>query len=883
MMGCFLARTHPEPSPAKSVFRNNRFWGLGFMSTQPNFVEELFEAALALEPDERVAFLDRACNHDPELRRTVEELLAEDANAGSLLEHPPFELLDQRNDTASAQPGGRLAAHQILIDRFVIARFIAKGGMGEVYEAADIRLGRSVALKFLPENLARHPQALRRFQREAQAASALSHPNICTIYDIGEDGGEAFIVMELLQGQTLKERIACGRPKLGDLLELAIQVTDALQAAHRKGIIHRDIKPANIFITEHGEAKILDFGLAKLQELGFGDRESDGPLDAKASDDTPTVGIDPGSVTNPGMVIGTVTYMSPEQARGEPLDARTDIFSWGAVLYELATGRQAFPRDTVAIAFDMPVKRSPDPPSLVNPQVTSEFDAIITRCLEQDRSRRYPDAATLLADLRRLRRADSAQTRSEIRASMLSRSPEFADSIAVFPFENAGSEPDKEYLSDGITETIINSLARLKHLRVVPRTTMFRYRDRATDPIQAGRELHARAVLIGRVAERGDQLIINAELVDTAQESQLWGEKYTRSLSDILVVQAEIAGEVSKRLRLQLSDEESKRLIRRPTQNREAYHLSAKGWYYANKWTPEGLGKGLEYSRQAIEADPAFVEPYALLAYVYSMLGFFGALAPAEAFPNAKTAALRALEIDETFAGVHFSLGVVHLLYDWDWAGAEIEIQRGLELAPNDAGGHFAYGEWLTAMGRSEEAVVELERALDFDPLSSPISANLASAYCFVRQYDRALEQIRKTVELDPSFIAAQALLAVLLARAGYFDDAVAEAQKCFSLPGSELRAKNALGMVYAIAGRTEEAMRIAGELENQPLLRKLTSALPHIYAALGDRDQAMKCLEEAYQARVGNLVFICRAPELESLHGDPRFEELLRRIGLPA
>jgi len=344
-----------------------------------------------------------------------------------------------------------MEAHELIgrtVSHYHVLEKLGSGGMGVVYKATDIRLGRSVALKFLPENLARHPQALRRFEREAQAASALNHPNICTIYDIGEDGGEAFIVMELLEGQTLKERITCGLPKLGDLLELAIQITDALEAAHRRGIIHRDIKPANIFIAKRGEAKILDFGLAKLQELRSGDNELGGPFDAKAqssaSDDTSTAGIDSGYLTNAGMVIGTMIYMSPEQARGEPLDVRTDIFSWGAVLYELATGRQAFPRDTVPIAFDRPVNRSLDAPSHVNPQVTSEFDAIITRCLEKDRNRRYPDATTLLADLTRLRRrADSVETRSEVRASILSRSPEFADSIAVFPFENAGREPER--------------------------------------------------------------------------------------------------------------------------------------------------------------------------------------------------------------------------------------------------------------------------------------------------------------------------------------------------------------------------------------------------------------------------------------------------------
>jgi TolB-like protein/DNA-binding winged helix-turn-helix (wHTH) protein/Flp pilus assembly protein TadD len=459
---------------------------------------------------------------------------------------------------------------------------------------------------------------------------------------------------------------------------------------------------------------------------------------------------------------------------------------------------------------------------------------------------------------------------------------EFDDSIAVLPFENGGRDPEIEYLSDGITETVINNLSRLEKLRVVARSTVFRFKGKMTDPAKIGRELRARLVLTGHIIQRGRTLIIGTELIDTARESQLWGGKFKRRLSDALEIPEEIAGEVSKRLRLRLSSEENARLAWRPTENREAYHLFLKAMYHANKWTPDGLRKGIEFARQAIDTDPAYASPYVALAYVYFLLGFFGVLAPTDAFPKAGAAALKASEIDETDSGAHIHLGLVRLFYDWDWLGAEAEIQRGLTLAPNDSRSRFAYGVWLVVMGRLEEAIAELERALDLDPLSSPISSQLAAGYYYSGRYDRALEQIRKTVELDPSFIAAQSLLAELLASIGRYDDAIALAQECSSLPGAELRARSTLGLVYAITGREEEARKIAVELESQAKPGNLSSGLPYIYAALGDRDRALHWLEQAYQQRVSNLVFIKQAPPFESLHGDPRFEDLLRRIGIP-
>ena len=456
------------------------------------------------------------------------------------------------------------------------------------------------------------------------------------------------------------------------------------------------------------------------------------------------------------------------------------------------------------------------------------------------------------------------------------------DSIAVFPFENASGTPEIEYLSDGISESIINSLSRLAWLRVVPRTTIFRYRERSADPIRVGQELRTRLLLTGRVRERDGDLIVDAELIDTARESQVWGGRFRRKVSETIDVMQEIAEEVSKRLQLKLSNHESAFLSQRPTQNREAYLLFLRAMHQANKWTPEGRRKGIEFARQAIEADPAYAAPHSVLAYIYGMLGYAGALAPADAFPKSRAAALRALQIDETDVSAQVWLGLVKLFYDWDWQGAEIEIRRAQYLGTNDPASHFAHGVWLLAMGRCEESILEMKRAIELDPLSSPINAFTIAAYSGARQYDNALEQCRKTLELDPTFTAAWALRATLLARSGRYDEAIAEAQRIYAVTGADVGGKSALGRVYAIAGKAEEARTIAKELESQAKPANLASALPYIYAALGDHDRALYWLEEAYRARVSELVFISHVPDCDSLRGDTRFEDLLRRIGLP-
>lgn len=760
---------------------------------------------------------------------------------------------------------------------------LGAGGMGEIHLAEDSRLGRKVALKILPAEFVADADRVRRFEQEARAVSALNHPNILVIYEIGKERGIHFIATEFIEGETLRQKLSEGRLKVPETLDIGAQIAEALQAAHATGIVHRDIKPENIMLRPDGYVKVLDFGLARVNEK----------TKLSYAPDAPTV---EDIETNPGTVMGTAHYMSPEQARGQKVDARSDIFSLGVVLYEMLAGQKPFTGETMSDVLAAILRAEPAPLSNSVSSLPPELDRCITKALCKSCSARYQTISEMLGELKRLRQrlefADQAtviwgsgSSLTETRLSSAPRKPRVRktiDSLAVLPLINASRDPNLEYLSDGITESIINTLSQLPKLRVVPRSTVFRYKGKSVDPQEAGFELGVRAVFTGRIMQVRNAIVLKAELIDVANQSQLWGEQYRHQNKDLFTLETEISEDLSEKLRLRLTGEEKKKLVKRYTENTEAYHLYLKGRYFTNKRTTDWIKKGIEHFQQAIDLDPNYALAYAGLADAYSFLASStGGQPPCEVYPKAEAAALQALELDDTLGEAHSTLGFCRLLFDWDFAAAEREYKRAIELSPNYANAHDGYSFYLKATGQHEAAIKACERAQALDPLSMFATLSLGWAYYFARDYDRALVQARKVLDMDANFGFAHWHAGKTYLQKGMFPEAVASLRQALNLIGGTPPFISFLGHAYARAGKHREARQMLNQLLRLSNKQYVSAYLVAIlYLGLGEVDETFAWLEQSYEERSGFLAFIGVEPMLDELRGEARFEDLLRRVG---
>lgn len=833
-------------------------------------LEELYHAAARLPADEREAFLRDACADDPELQQQVRALVSAGLEAGEFLE-----------------PIGRstLVGHQV--GPYLLSELVGAGGMGDVYRAADSRLGRDVAIKVLPEAFSGNPDLLPRFEQEARAAAALNHPNILAVFDVGKHEGAPYIVSELLEGQTLRDALNGGALPIRHAIDYAIQMANGLAAAHEKGIVHRDVKPENLFITTDGRVKILDFGVAKLVRR----RTVDSELPPRRAESTV-----------PGALIGTVGYMSPEQVRGESVDHRSDIFSFGAVLYEMVTGRRAFERGTDADTLAAVLEHEPFYDGAAVADVAAKrLLQVVRRCLEKSPHARVQSCrdVTLLLSDHRNPSAPAARPGPRLFAAAAIAiigmaigawwlGPWFlaggasADikSVAVLPLDSLSRGPDDEYFAESMTEALITDLAKIGALRVVSRTTVMRYKQTQKTMPQIGKELNVDAVVQGSIERVGDRVRIRAQLIRAATDEHIWADTYDRDIRDVLILQDEVARSVAREVRVTLTPDEHARLASARQVDPDVYSLYIKGRYFAARRDVDSVKKSIGYYQQAIQSDANYAAAYSGLADAHLFLR--AVVAPSELMPTVKSAATRALALDDSLAEAHTSLAYANFIHDWDWSGTETGLRRALQLNPGYAPAHHWYSHLLAASGRMDESLAHSRQALAVDQLSPIMDSHLAWHFFFARQYNEAIDHLAKAIELNPNFGLGHRFLGWVYEQQGKYADALLALRRGEALLSGN-RVTGDIGHVHAVSGNRREAERVISALQQESTRRYVSAfEIALIYVGLGRTDQAFEWLERAYRERSDWLVYLRIDPRLDPIRSDPRFEDLARRVGIP-